>query len=244
MLANRSRTTPIGPQWAYEIKHDGFRLICHRDGERVRVFSRTGHEWGAQLPAIAAALRALPVRSVILDGEGVICGPDGVSDFDRMRAVFGRKGSPDLFLYAFDVLEMDGHDLRAESWDTRRALLTQLLDRCQDGLRLSEHVEDTDVFRQACVMGLEGIVAQRRDSRYRSGRCREWIKVKNRAHPGCPVACSGAPDAGSASKGAVVGVEVWGAKYLFVAALVTRPANREHRTREDQWLPRPLRCRL
>ena len=185
-LPTGSRTAPTGPQWAYEIKHDGFRFICHRDGERVRVFSRTGHEWGAQLPAIAAALRALPVRSVILDGEGVICGPDGVSDFDRMRAVFSRKGSPDVFLYAFDVLELDGRDLRAQSWDARRALLTQLLDRCQDGLRLSEHVADTDgavVFRQACVMGLEGIVAKRRDSRYRSGRCREWIKVKNRAHP-------------------------------------------------------------
>jgi ATP dependent DNA ligase domain len=110
-LPTGSRTAPSGPQWAYEITHDGFRFICHRDGERVRVFSRTGHEWNAQLPAIAAALRALPVRSVILDGEGVICGPDGVSDFDRMRAVFGRKGSPDVFLYAFDVLEMDGHDL-------------------------------------------------------------------------------------------------------------------------------------
>ena len=75
-----------------------------------------------------------------------------------MRAVFGRKGSPDVFLYAFDVLELDGRDLRAQSWDVRRALLTQLLDRCQDGLRLSEHVEDTDgavVFRQACVMGLD-----------------------------------------------------------------------------------------
>jgi ATP-dependent DNA ligase len=90
-------------------------------------------------------------------------------------------------LYAFDVLELDGRDLRAQSWDARRALLTQLLDRCQqDGIRLSEHVADTDgaaVFQQACVMGLEGIVAKRRDSRYRSGRCREWIKVKNRAHP-------------------------------------------------------------
>jgi bifunctional non-homologous end joining protein LigD len=107
-LPTGSRTAPTGPQWAYEIKHDGFRFICHGDGERVRVFSRTGHEWGAQLPTIAAALRALPV---------VICGPDGVSDFDRMRAVFGRKGSPDVFLYAFDVLEMDGHDLRAQSWD-------------------------------------------------------------------------------------------------------------------------------
>ena len=117
-LPTGSRTAPTGPQWAYEIKHDGFRFICHRDGERVRVFSRTGHEWGAQLPAI---LRALPVRSVILDGEGVICGPDGVSDFDRMRAVFSRKGSPDVFLYAFDVLELDGRDLRAQAWDARHA---------------------------------------------------------------------------------------------------------------------------
>jgi bifunctional non-homologous end joining protein LigD len=185
-LPTGSRTVPTGPQWAYEIKHDGFRFICHRDGERVRVFSRTGHEWSAQLPAIATALRTLPVRSVVLDGEGVICGPDGVSDFDRMRGMFSRKGSLDVFLYAFDVLELDGRDLRPQSWDARRALLTQLLDRRQDGLRLSEHVEDTDgtvVFQQACVMGLEGIVAKRRDSRYRSGRRREWIKVKNRAHP-------------------------------------------------------------
>jgi bifunctional non-homologous end joining protein LigD len=139
-----SRTVPTGPQWAYEIKHDGFRFICHRDCERVRVrvrvFSRTGHEWGAQLPAIVAAPRALPIRSVILDGEGVIYGPDGVSDFDRTRAVFGRKGSPDAFLYAFDVLELDGRDLRAQRWDTRRPLLTQLLDRCQDGICLSEQL--------------------------------------------------------------------------------------------------------
>jgi bifunctional non-homologous end joining protein LigD len=95
----------------------------------VRVFSRTGHEWGVQLPSITAALRRLPVRSVILDGEGVISGPDGVSDFDRMRAVFSRKGSPDVFLYAFDVLELDGRDLRAQGWEARRALLTHLLER-------------------------------------------------------------------------------------------------------------------
>jgi hypothetical protein len=66
---------------------------------------------------------------VTLDGEDVICGPDGLSDFDRMRAVFSRKGSPDVFLYAFDLLELDDRDLRMQSWDTRRALLT--LDRCQ-----------------------------------------------------------------------------------------------------------------
>jgi hypothetical protein len=110
-----SRTVPTGAGWAYEIKHDGFRFICRRDGERVRAFSRGGHDWSAQLPAIAEAMRAFPVTSVTLDGEVVICGADGVSQFDRMRAMFGRHGSREAFLYAFDILELDGQELRAGS---------------------------------------------------------------------------------------------------------------------------------
>jgi ATP-dependent DNA ligase len=191
-LPTGSRTAPTGPQWAYEIKHDGFRFICHRDGERVRVFSRTGHEWGAQLPAIAAALRSLPVRSAILDGEGVICGPT-VSPIRPHARCVRPEALARCFLVRLRCAGDGWHDLRAQSWDARRALLTQLLDRCQDGLHLSAHIADTDgavVFRQACVMGLEGIVAKRCDSRYRSGRCREWIKVKNRAHPASSERCS------------------------------------------------------
>jgi bifunctional non-homologous end joining protein LigD len=181
-----SRTVPTGAGWAYEIKHDGFRFICRRDGERIRLFSRSGHDWSAQLPAIAEAMRAFPVTSVTLDGEVVICGADGVSQFDRMPAVFGRHGSRDAFLYAFDLLELDGQELRGKRWDHRRELLTQLLTGADDGIRLCEHIEDTDgavVFRAACNMGLEGIVAKRRDSRYRSGRCQDWVKIKNIAHP-------------------------------------------------------------
>ncbi len=132
------------------------------------------------------AMQALPVRSVMLDGEGVICGADGKSDFARMRACFSRQGAPEAFLYAFDVLELDGWDLRNETWASRRANLVELPADSGDGIRLCEYIEDVDgavVFRQACVMGLEGIVAKRLDSRYRSGRCREWIKIKNPAHP-------------------------------------------------------------
>ena len=124
-------------------------------------------------------MQALPVRSVMLDGEGVICGSDGKSDFDRMRACFSRQGAREAFLYAFDLLELDGRDLRNESWAGRRDALVRILADADAGIQLCEHIEDVDgavVFRQACVMGLEGIVAKRRDSRYRSGRCREWIK--------------------------------------------------------------------
>ncbi len=131
-------------------------------------------------------MRALPIRSATLDGEAVICAPDGRSEFERMRAVFGRHGSPDAFLYAFDLLELDGRDLRGEPWHVRRTALTRLLRDSASGIRLCEHIEDADgavVFRAACGMGLEGIVAKRRDSRYHSGRSRDWIKIKNMAHP-------------------------------------------------------------
>ena len=175
-LPTNGSAVPCGPKWAYEIKHDGFRFICRRDGYRVRVFSRGGYDWTDRVPLIAEALTALRVKSVTLDGERVVCGPDGVSDFDLLRAaVGGRKGSRDAFLYAFDLLELDGSGLRREPWETRRATLASLLGKAADGIRLSEHIGGTDgeaVFHHACRMGLEGIVAKRRDRPYRSGRSR------------------------------------------------------------------------
>jgi ATP-dependent DNA ligase len=94
------------------------------------------------MPLIAEALAKLRVNSVTLDGEGVACRPDGVSDFDRLRAALGRKGSRDAFLYAFDLL--DGQDLRREPGETLRATLASLLRRAGGGIRLSEHLDSTD----------------------------------------------------------------------------------------------------
>lgn len=185
-LPTLARAVPTGPQWAYEIKHDGFRFICRRDGDRVRVFSRRGHDWTDRLPMIAEALAALPVKSLILDGEGVACGPNGIADFDRLRAAVGRKGSREAFLYAFDLLELDGQDLRREPWEARRETLARLLRTPGNGIRLSEHLDGANgdqVFRHACKLGLEGIVAKRWDRPYKSGRSADWIKVKNPSAP-------------------------------------------------------------
>src|SRR5262245_47261015 len=110
-LPTLAREVPSGPQRAYEIKHDGFRFICRRDGDSVRVFSRRGNDFTDRVPLIAEALARLRVKSVTIDGEGVVCRPDGVSDFDRLRAAVGRLGARDAFLYAFDLLELDGNDL-------------------------------------------------------------------------------------------------------------------------------------
>lgn len=184
-LPTLGHAVPSGSQWVHEIKHDGFRFMCRRDGDRVRVFSRNGRDWTARVPLIAEAVAKLRVRSVTIDGEGVVCGPDGVSDFDRLRAAVGRKGSRDAFLYAFDVLEINGTDLRRDSWDERRKVLGRLVRGAGAGIRLSDHLDGDGAlaFRHACKLGLEGIVAKRRDRPYQSGRSADWIKIKNPEAP-------------------------------------------------------------
>src|SRR5262245_12415048 len=185
-LPTLARDVPSGPQWVYEIKHDGFRFVCRRDAYRVRVYSRRGNDFTDRVPRIAEALAKLRVKSVTLDGEGVVCRPDGVSDFDLLRAAVGRLGSREAFLYAFDLLEINGDDLRPEPWQVRRETLASLLRKAGDGIRLSEHLVVSDgeaIFHHACHMGLEGIVSKRRDRPYRSGRSADWIKVKNPAAP-------------------------------------------------------------
>ena len=93
----------------HEVKHDGYRMICRRDGDRLRVFSRWGKDWTARVPFIVEALRLLRARSATIDGEPVVCDARGVTDFDALRAAVSRRqGSRDVFLYAFDLIELDG----------------------------------------------------------------------------------------------------------------------------------------
>jgi len=126
-LPTLAHTVPDGPLWAHEIKHDGYRLIGRRDGDRVRLFTRRGHDWTDRAPAIAEAIRSLPVSSATIDGEAVVCDSAGISDFDRLRGALARRGSPNPFLFAFDILELDGCDLRPAPWATRRAALERVL---------------------------------------------------------------------------------------------------------------------
>jgi ATP-dependent DNA ligase len=174
---------PSGDEWLHEIKHDGFRVIARKNGERVRLYSRPGNDLTDRFPLIVEALAQLRSRSCIIDGEAVACGDDGISSFDRIRY---RRHDATVFLYAFDLIELDGDDLRREPLAVRKATLASLLARAAPGLRLNEHLEEQDgplVFAHACKLGLEGIVSKRRNSPYRSGRSPDWIKSKNPASP-------------------------------------------------------------
>src|SRR5712691_1513213 len=100
---------PAGPQWVHEIKHDGYRLIVRRDGERVRLFTRRGYDWTERFPAIATAAAKLRAKSFTIDGEAVVTGSDGVAAFNELH---GRRRVGEAFLWAFDLLELNGADLR------------------------------------------------------------------------------------------------------------------------------------
>jgi ATP-dependent DNA ligase len=107
----RPSTRPSAGAWLHEIKHDGFRVIARKDGDRVRLYTRNGHDFSHRFPLIVEAVTALRSRSAIIDGEAVTCGDDGVPSFDRIRY---RRHDADVFLYAFDLIELDGGDLRRE----------------------------------------------------------------------------------------------------------------------------------
>src|SRR5262249_16726513 len=115
---------PIGDAWIHEIKHDGYRLMAWRDANRVGLFTRNGHDSADRDLPVVMAVRALPVRSCLIDGELVVTRPDGVASFELLR---GRKDDARAFLYAFDLLELDGRDLRREPLVVRKATLASLL---------------------------------------------------------------------------------------------------------------------
>jgi bifunctional non-homologous end joining protein LigD len=170
---------PIGAGWIHEIKHDGYRMIIRRDGDQVRLYSRKAIDWTARLPAIAKGAALLKAKSFTLDGEAVVIGPDGLTDFEALR----RRGAGDIaVLYAFDLMELDGNDLHRLPIETRKATLASLL-RNPGAIRLSEHISANgpDVVAHACRLGAEGIVSKRLGSPYRSGRCSAWVKVRNPA---------------------------------------------------------------
>jgi ATP-dependent DNA ligase len=117
-IPTRALNPPAGPDWIHEIKHDGYRLQVRRDGDSVRLFTRRGYDWTGRYPAIASTAAKLRAKSFTIDGEAVVCGPDGVAIFDALH----RHGTvSEAMLYAFVLLELDGEDLRplAPVWTER-----------------------------------------------------------------------------------------------------------------------------
>ena len=178
-LATLVETAPSGRNWVSEIKFDGYRILVRKDGDDVRLSTRNGLDWTSRLPTLARAAGTLAARTAMLDGELVALGRDGVTSFAALQAALSDGRDDRLCFYAFDLLHLDGADLRPRPLLERKAALEPL---CADAatIRFSAHLSaDAKRIRErACRLGLEGVICKRADSPYRSGRGTDWLKVK------------------------------------------------------------------
>jgi bifunctional non-homologous end joining protein LigD len=179
-LASLSPKAPTGERWLHEIKFDGYRLIVRIEAGRVKMLTRSGLDWTTKFgKPIVEAFKALPVGSAIIDGELVVENDSGASDFSALQADLSDGRGDRFSFYAFDLLHLDGYDLRPAKLVDRKTALAAVVPP-GGAIRVSEHFEDDGslVLGHACRLSLEGIVSKERDAPYRSGRGKGWIKSK------------------------------------------------------------------
>ena len=181
-LATLGETAPSGDEWVHEIKFDGFRLQARIDGGKVKLLTRKGLDWTDKFPRTADALKGLKLGSALIDGEVVVEDESGASSFTALQEAL-KTGQPGrMTFYAFDLLYLGGYDLRSVPLIERKTLLAGCLDDAPAGgpIRYSEHIERDGeaMLRNACRLGLEGIISKRKDQPYRSGRAKDWFKTK------------------------------------------------------------------
>jgi DNA ligase D-like protein (predicted ligase) len=179
-LTALTETPPEGGEWAHELKWDGYRMHARIDGKDVRLLTRTGLDWTDKYPAIARALRRLPVKQAYLDGELCALSDAGLTSFSAMQAATDARSAEGLVMVLFDLLFLDGEELTGEPLRVRKERLEALLAKAPPGLQYSEHhlVGGASFHRHACKLGIEGIVSKRLDWPYKPGDRGVWRKVK------------------------------------------------------------------
>jgi bifunctional non-homologous end joining protein LigD len=179
-LATLVDAVPDGDEWLHEIKYDGYRMLTRIEGGRAVMFSRNGHDWSAKFPSLTATLARVPLTSAWLDGEVVAIEPDGRTSFSALQDALSRGVDTSLVYYVFDLLYLDGFDLRKAPLSERKRLLQSLPIFSCPPICYSQHVEGSgpELLQKACNLRLEGIVSKRMRSRYASRRSNEWLKIK------------------------------------------------------------------
>ena len=180
-LATLVDEVPPGKEWLHEVKLDGYRILCRIDHGSVALLTRREQDWTDRFKAVVSAAEKLPVTQAFLDGEIVALDEQGRSNFQRLQNVMKGSGASQLAYFAFDLLHLDGRDLRGAPLESRKRILEKLLPaEARGALRYSHHWigEGDALYRECCRRGLEGIISKRRDQPYRPDRGRDWLKIK------------------------------------------------------------------
>ncbi len=202
-LAMIVESPPEGDEWLHEIKHDGYRIVARIEEGEVRLVSRNAKDWTKEFPQVARAVGRLPAGTLLLDGEVAAVLPSGATSFQALQR--RSEGVAPLVYFVFDLLHVDGWDLRDVRLDARKEVLRRLLESAPETLRFSDHVrgQGPDFFEKARQAGLEGIVSKRADAPYREGRGGDWRKAKCRLTQEMVIGGWTLPSDGRASIGAL-----------------------------------------
>jgi ATP-dependent DNA ligase len=183
-LPTSATSVPVHPVWLHEVKYDGYRLRLEREGNRVRLITRGGHNWADRYPWIVETALKNRHQQFVIDGEAVVLDGDGIADFNALHS---RRHDAKVWLYAFDILTLDGEDLRALPLSMRKPNLARLLSRRHPDGNFAAPYEQgeigPDLFEAACHMGLEGFVSKRADRPYRTGRSKLSSRVTLHGYP-------------------------------------------------------------
>jgi bifunctional non-homologous end joining protein LigD len=174
-LATSIDKVPAGERWIHEIKFDGYRVQVHLRDAAVKVFTRRGNDWTNRFRKIAADAWNINAGSAIIDGEVVVPADDGTTDFSVLQNELKGR-SKKIVMVAFDLLYLNGHDLRRLPLFERKALLKKIVSKTDIQFSESFEVDGDEMYKHACKTGLEGVVSKVRDSRYVSGRVNDWVK--------------------------------------------------------------------
>ncbi len=179
-LAQQSETPPASKGWLHELKLDGYRIQARKEGPRVQLLTRTGLDWTHRMKTIAAQVSTLPCSQAILDGEVVVLDERGNTSFADLQAAFQEGVKKPLTYFIFDLLHLNGRNLRTLPLLERKTILASLLTNSGEYIRFGEHLDSNggEIFRKACELQAEGIISKRADAKYISGRTSDWLKIK------------------------------------------------------------------
>ena len=244
-LASLTPSAPTGDDWVHELKLDGYRIEARlerdrtsRSGSRAQLLTRTSLDWTHRMRTVASAVEALPVRSVLLDGEVVVLDSDGTTSFASLQAAFQEGARHQLNYFVFDILHLDGRNLRDLPLIERKRILSELLDDLPPNgtIRLSEHMTGSSktIFEHACKLGAEGIISKLAQAKYVSGRSNTWLKHKCYREQELVIGGFTVPSNGAYGVGALILGYYRSGKLIYAGRTGTGFTQKTHRSLRDR----------